>query len=137
MPETMVNQEIDRLISDISTAYRIDSIKLKEDDEKYKEYRKNLWPKAVNNLKYNMVLDEVADKENIDVTDKEIDVEIKKYAKNNKKDFQTLKNTMIENKSLENLRYRLKLDKAPELIYKDAKLDKVKKLNYGEEEEEN
>ncbi|MCK5568567.1 MAG: hypothetical protein KAJ15_02550, partial [Spirochaetes bacterium] len=80
-------------------------------------------------------LDEVADKENIDVSEKEIDEEIKKYAENSKKDFQTLKNTMIENKTLENLRYRLKLDKALELINKDAKLDKVKKLNYGEEEE--
>ncbi len=135
MPETLVNQETDRLMSEISTAYRIDLKKLQENDEKYKEYRKNLWPKAINNLKYNMVLDEVADKENIDVADKEIDEEIKKYAENSKKDFQTLKNTMIENKTLENLRYRLKLDKALELIYKYAKLDKVKKLNYGEEEE--
>jgi len=82
-----------------------------------------------------MILDEVADKENIDVSEKEIDEEIKKYAETSKKDFQTLKNTMIENKTLENLRYRLKLDKALELINKDAKLDKVKKLNYGEEEE--
>lgn len=135
MPETLVNQETDRLMSEISTAYRIDLKKLQENDEKYKEYRKNLRPKAINNLKYNMVLDEVADKENIDVADKEIDEEIKKYAENSKKDFQTLKNTMIENKTLENLRYRLKLDKALELIYKYAKLDKVKKLNYGEEEE--
>lgn len=135
MPETLVNQETDRLMSEISTAYRIDLKKLQENDEKYKEYRKNLRPKAINNLKYNMVLDEVADKENIDVADKEIDEEIKKYAENSKKDFQTLKNTMIENKTLENLRYRLKLDKALELIHKYAKLDKVKKLNYGEEEE--
>ena len=122
-------------VSEIATAYRTDLKKLQENDEKYKEYRKNLRPKAINNLKYNMVLDEVADKENIDVSEKEIDEEIKKYAETSKKDFQTLKNTMIENKTLENLRYRLKLDKALELINKDAKLDKVKKLNYGEEEE--
>lgn len=135
MPETLVNQETDRLMSEISTAYRIDLKKLQADDEKYKEYRKNMRPKAINNLKYNMILDEVADKENIDVADNEIDEEIKKFAENSKKDFQTLKNTMIENKTLDNLRYRLKLDKALELIYKNAKLDKLKKLNYGEEEE--
>ncbi len=135
IPETMVNQETDRIMSEISTAYRIDFKKMQENDEKYREYRKNLRPKALNNLKYNMILDEVADKENIDVSEKEIDEEIKKYAENSKKDLQTLKNTMIENKTLENLRYRLKVDKALELINEDAKLDKVKKLNYGEEEE--
>ena len=81
------------------------------------------------------MLDEIARKEKIEVKDKEVDEEIKRYAQNGKKDYQTIKNSMTENKNIENLKYRIKLGKAGDLLYKNAKLDKIKNLNYGDEEE--
>jgi trigger factor len=134
LPETLVNNETNRIISEIASMYRMDLKKMQENEKSYLEYRKNLRPRAINNLKYELVLDEIARKEKIEVRDKEVDEEIKKYAENGKKDFQTIKNSMIENKNIENLRYRIKLGKASELLYKNAKLEKIKNLNYGDEE---
>ncbi|KKK92884.1 hypothetical protein LCGC14_2698430, partial [marine sediment metagenome] len=73
-------------------------------------------------------------KEKIEIKDEEVDEEVKKYAENGKKDFQTLKNTMLENKTIENLKYRLKLRKVQDMLYKNAKLEKTKNLNFGDKE---
>jgi trigger factor len=135
LPETMVNNETNRLISEIASVYRMDLKKMQENQTNYQEYKKNLRPRAVNNLKYELVLDEIARKEKIEVKDKEINEEIKKYSENEKKDYQTIKNTMVENKTIENLKYRLKLGKAQDILYKNAKLEKTKNINFGSEEE--
>jgi len=134
LPETMVNNEINRMLSEIASMYRMDLKKMQENEAGYSEYRKNLKPRAVNNLKYELVLDEISRKEKIEVKDKEVNEEIKKYAENGKNDFQTIKNTMVENKTIENLKYRLKLGKAQDVLYKNAKLEKTKNINFGDEE---
>ena len=41
---------------------------------------------------------------------------------------------MAENKTIENLKYKLKLRKAHDILYKNAKLEKTKNLNFGDEE---
>ncbi len=131
----MVNNESNRILSEIVSMYSMDLKKMQENEATYREYKKNLRPRAVNNLKYTLVLEELARKEKIEIKDKEVDEEINKYAENGKKDFQTLKNTMVENKTIENLNYKLKLRKANDIIYKNAKLEKTKNLNFGDEEE--
>ena len=132
IPDTMLNSEIDRLLYEITSAYRLDVEKIKKDRNQYQQYRKNLLPRAQNNLKQELTLAEIARRENLNVTDKEADEDIKSYAKNAKKDFHTVKDTMVENGSFENLKYRLKLNKALDFLYKDAKLNKVKKLKYDD-----
>ena len=134
LPETMVNNEINRMLSEIASMYRMDLKKMQENEAGYNEYRKNLRPRAVNNLKYELVLDEIVRKEKIEIKDAEVNEELKKYAENGKKDFKTIKNTMVENKTIENLKYRLKLGKAQDIIYKSAKLENIKNINFGDEE---
>ena len=130
----MVNSETSRMLAEIASMYRMDLKKMQENEESYNEYRKNLRPRAVNNLKYELVLDEIAKKEKIEVKEAEVNKEIKKYAENGKQDFQTIKNTMVDNKTIENLKYKLKLGKAQDIVYKNAKLEKTKNLNFGDEE---
>jgi trigger factor len=136
LPETMINSEIDRLLYEISSTYQIDFETIKKDVPKYQGYRKNLMPRAVNNLKQELILAEVGKKENIQVTDKEIEEEIKNYACTSKKDFETVKNSMEENDSIRSLKYRLRLNKALEFLSKNANLEKERKLKYGEDESE-
>jgi trigger factor len=133
LPESMINREINRMMTDIVSAYKLDLKKLQEDDKKYEEYRSNMRPRAMNNLKYELLLGEIVKKENIEVEEKEIDEEINKYAEASKKNFQSVKQKMVENNSIENLKYRLKMNRALDLIYENANLTKVKNLNYDEE----
>jgi len=132
LPRTMIDSEINRLLQEVASAYRIDLKKLQQNESQIAEYRKNLEPRAVNNLKQELLLAEIAKHENLKITDKEIDKEIESSAKKMKKDFASVKNSMIENKTISTLKYRLRLNKALDFLYKNANLDKVKKLKYDE-----
>lgn len=135
IPETMIEHEIDRILEGIASSHRINFEDLKRDGKKYEEYRKSVRPRATNRLKYELVLDRIAQNEEIKVTDEEVDGEIKRYAKETKRSFQDLKSSMMKDGRIDNYRYRIKLSKALEYIYKNAKLDKIKKLKYEYEKE--
>jgi len=133
IPKTMIDNEIDRILGDIAYSYRIDIEKLKQDEKKYDEYRKNLAPRAIDNLKQDLVLNEIVKKENITITDKEADDEIRKYAESQKKDFESMKKQLEESGSIDGLRFRLQISRALDFIYKNAKLEKEKHITYREE----
>jgi len=133
IPKTMVENEIDRILGDIAYSYRIDMEKLKQDGKKYDEYRKNLMPRAVDNLKQDLVLNEIAKKEKITITDKETDDEIRKYAESQKKSFESVKKQLEDAGSIDGIRFRLQISGALDFIYKNAKLEKEKHITYREE----
>jgi len=135
LPESMINYEIDRIISEIATAYRLDIEKLKKDKKQYEEYRNNLRDRAIKNLKQELLLTEIAKTEKINASDKELDEEIKKYAEDNKKDFKELKENMKKNNTIESLRYQINLRKTLDFVYENAKFDKTEKITLNSEEE--
>jgi trigger factor len=135
IPETLISHEIDRMLADVAYNYRIDLDKLKEDEQRYKEYRDNLRPRAHESLKYELLLAEIAKKEEIKVSEKEIDKEIKDYAKRQKRDFEDMKKKMKDNDTLDSLRYRMRIAKSLNFVYENAKLDQEKHLNFGAEKE--
>ncbi len=134
LPESMINYEIDRIISEIAAAYRIDVESLKKNKEEYEKYRQNLRERAIKNIKYELLLSEIAKKEGLEAKDDEVDEEIKKYAEENKKDFNELKKTMKSNNSYENLRYQISLRKAMDFIFNNAKFEKTEKLEIDKED---
>jgi len=134
IPDTMINNEIDRILSEIAYSYKLDLDKIKKDKDKFEEYRKNLRPRAVVTIKNDLVLYKIADKEGLEVTDKETDKEIKEYALQSKRDFKSVKEDMVKNGTIENLKFRLRPEKALDFIYKNAVLKKEKRLKYSEQE---
>lgn len=135
IPETLISHEIERMLADVAYNYRIDLDKLREDEQRYKEYRENLHPRARESLKYELLLAEIAKKEEIKIGEEEIDNEIKGYAKRQKRDFEDMKKKMKENDTLGSLRYRMRIAKSLNFVYDNAKLDQEKHLNFGEEKE--
>jgi len=135
IPETLISHEIERMLADVAYNYRIDLDKLREDEQRYKEYRENLHPRAQESLKYELLLAEIAKKEEIKIGEEEIDNEIKGYAKRQKRDFEDMKKKMKENDTLGSLRYRMRIAKSLNFVYDNAKLDQEKHLNFGEEKE--
>ncbi len=133
IPKTMIDNEIDHILGDIAYSYRIDIEKLKQDDKKYREYRKNLAPRAVDNIKQDLVLNEISKKENITVTDREVDDEIRKYAESQKKEFESMKKQLADSRSTDSLRFRLQIGRALDFIYNNARLEKEKHITYQEE----
>jgi trigger factor len=135
IPETLISHEIDRMLADVAYNYRIDLEKLRKDEQKFKEYRENLRPRAQESLKYELLLAEIAKKEEIKVSDEEIDKEIEGYAKRQKRDFADMKKKMKDNDTLDSLRYRMRIAKSLHFVYENAKLEQEKHLNFGAEKE--
>ena len=135
IPETLISHEIDRMLADVAYNYRIDLDKLREDEQRYKEYRENLRPRAQESLKYELLLAEIAKKEEIKISEEEIDSEIKGYAKRQKRNFENMKKKMKENETIDSLRYRMRIAKSLTFVYDSAKLDQEKHLDFGAEEE--
>jgi trigger factor len=123
------------MLADVAYNYRIDMDKLKEDEKRYKEYRDNLRPRAQESLKYELLLAEIGKKEEIKVSDEEIDSEIKGYAERQKRKFEDMKKKMKDNDTLDSLRYRMRIAKTLDFVYQNAKLDQEKHLNFGAEKE--
>jgi trigger factor len=135
IPESMIAQEIDRMLSEIVQAYRIDVNTLREDEQKLAEYRNNLRPRALSTLRYELVLAEIVKQAKIEVEDEQVDAEIKKYAEREKRGFEETKGGLEEKNLIDNLRYRMKIARALDLVYEKAKLDKEKHVKYGAEED--
>jgi trigger factor len=136
IPETMIDNEIDYLLADIVQAYRIDVDKLRQDPEKLEQYRKNLKPRAVKTLKYELVLGEIAKQEDIQVSEEELSEEIKKYAEQQKQDVEEVRKQLEERGVTGNIRFRMRISKALDQLYRNAKLGKERRLTFGEEDEE-
>jgi hypothetical protein len=63
-----------------------------------------------------------------------VDDEIKRYAKSQKKKFDELKKQMEQRDTIESLKYRMKIAKALNFVYQNAKLEQEKHIKFGEEE---
>jgi len=137
LPESLISEEIERILTDIAYSYRISPKKLMEDETKYREYKKQLRPNAINNIKKELLLMEIAKREDIEIKEEEIDEEIKNYVQKQKKDFQTVKNNLVQNRAIKTIEHRLKLARALEIIYKNGRFKDIKTLKYQGEEVQN
>jgi trigger factor len=133
LPETLVSSEIAHLLANIATAYRVDPKKLMADQEFVQRYRKSLTPQAVRNVKYELIMNEIVKKELLESTEEDIDEEIRKYARIKKRDFQSVKENMVQNNSIEQLKTRLRQNKALDLVYRSASFGKTRELHFDEQ----
>jgi trigger factor len=136
LPETLISYEVERIIANIAYSYRMDLEKLKKDEARYEEYQKKARPAAIRNTKQDLILDEIAKKEKIEVEKNKLDEELKAVAKNAKKTLDAVKKEMEEKGTLENYKYRLSMKKTLDFIYENAKLGKEKRIPYMQKEEE-
>jgi trigger factor len=133
LPDTLVNDEIAQLLANIATAYRVDPKKLVADPQAAQRYRKSLTPRAVRNVKYELIMNEIAKKEALEATDEDVDEEIRKYAKAGKRDFQTVKDDMTKSGTIPHLRVRIRQNKALDLVYRSASFGKTRKAHLDEQ----
>jgi len=98
---------------------------------KTKEDILNEWRSQVEkNLKSRLVLDEIRKKENITVTDEEVDAEIKKYADNHGMEFEKAKKSYEDAKMLDMLRDSISREKTFTFLIEQSAVKKGKSLKY-------
>ena len=131
-PEPLVNQEIDLEMQNLDQRLRQMGISLQQYIEMTKmdmsAIRDQYRQVAEDKVKANLVMDEVALKENIEVTDEEIENEIKDAAKQyGVDDYEKFKEIFEKNVSRDTIIENVKRRKAVEILEKNVKLVPAKK----------
>lgn len=118
VPDTMINDETDRMVEDFEQNIRMQGITIEQfykftkstkDDlkDKYKE-------EALKRIKYRLILEEIIKKENITVTDEEINNKIDEIAKQYNMTKEEVKKQYNDN--LEYIKYDIEFNKAIDLL---------------------
>ena len=139
-PDPLVNQEIDLEMQNLDQRLRQMGISLQQYIEMTKmdmsAIRDQYRAVAEDKVKANLVMDEVALKENIEVSDEEIENEIKDAAKQyGVDDYEKFKEIFEKNVSTDTVIENVKRRKAVELLEKNVKLVPAKKEEENKEDE--
>ena len=136
IPLVMIEERIDRMLNEFNFSLQNQGATI----EKYLEaissdlqtLRESFRAQASKNVKTELVLEAIARAEGIEVTDEELDEEIKRYAQNIKKDFVELKTILAERGELLVIRENILWQKTINWLTKRAKITVAK----GEEVKE-
>lgn len=124
LPELMVETKIDGTIEDYNRQMMSQGMKL-EDYMKYtgqtlEKLREQVKPQAERDLKTGLVLEEIVKRENVEVSDDEIEEELKKMAEAYQMKYEDIQKYMNDTER-ENIRENLKAQKAVQLLVDNAK----------------
>jgi trigger factor len=78
-------------------------------------------PEAVKRVKRSLILEAIAKKENIEVSDVEIDAEIRRAAREQEREFADVKHHLKHDGGYEALRASMAQDKALELVLRESR----------------
>jgi len=112
LPQSMIDEQsrnlADRAIKNYCRAYGIDPKTLKFDPDKIKDQYKD---QAIFQTKGAIILNAIAEKENITVTDEDIDKKISEYAEALKMSVDEYKDLVVKNGTINNIKNNVLVDK--------------------------
>ncbi|HHW03248.1 MAG TPA: trigger factor [Thermoanaerobacterales bacterium] len=139
IPHVMIHREIDRLIMDFAINLKMRGYDLKTYMEATKitpeEFRAKFHEKAHVNVKSSLILEEVARREGITVTDEETDAEIKKYADLANKTVEEYKNN-LKPEDISGIKDTILTKKIFDFLISNAKITEKKLEDIKNEQEQ-
>ncbi len=115
IPDKMVENELDKMYQNFAQSISQQGMDIEDYlnymDMDEKEWREQNREAAYNRTKSNLVLEAIAEKENIEVSEEEIEEQIKEIAENNEQDPEQIKTFLQMQGQLNELRYGLKMEK--------------------------
>lgn len=119
-PETMVTAEVDSSLQQYARFLASQGMDLKEAKMDWNRIREEARPAAVRRVKEYLLLDAIAEAENLVVSDTELDADLRRRARSMGAAFGELKSQLVKNDRLEGIREELRIDKALELLLTEA-----------------
>jgi trigger factor len=95
---------------------------LKEAGSNIDDFRKSFYPQARNAAKAELIIDKIAEKENVEATDEDVDKEIEKFAGRMNQSPEMIKQIMTRNNYLPVMRYELRNRKVFDLVLENANI---------------
>ena len=119
-PESMVDAEVDSALKEYARYAARQGVDLKGAQIDWNNLRTEARPSAVRRVKEYLLLDAVGEAEKIEVTDTELDAELKKRAGAMGATFSQLKAALVKNERLESVREEIRIEKVLDFLLSEA-----------------
>ena len=125
VPDVLVEQELGKSLQNYARFLASQGVNLDEAEMDWTRIRDDFRPEAVKRVKRSLILDEIAKKEKIVVSDVEVDAEIRKAAQENGREFAEVKHHLKHEGGYESLRASLGQEKALDFLVREARVRTV------------
>jgi trigger factor len=121
VPETLVEEELGKSLNNYARYLVSQGVMLEQAKIDWRKVGEEFRPEAVKRVKRSLILEAIAKKEGLEVTDVEVDAEIRRAAREQDREFADVKHHLKHEGGYEALRTSLAQEKALELVLREAK----------------
>jgi trigger factor len=121
VPETLVEEELGRSLNNYARFLASQGVDLQTATLDWRKVGEEFRPDAIKRVKRSLILEQIAKKENLTVSDVEVDAEIRRASKEADREFADVKHKMKHDGGYEALRASLAQEKALELVLREAR----------------
>ena len=121
VPETLVEDELGKSLQNYARFLASQGVDVEKADLDWRKLADEFRPEAVKRVKRGLILEAIARKENLAVSDVEADAEIRKAANESGRDFAEVKHRLRHDGGYEELRNSLAQEKALDLVLHEAR----------------
>jgi len=116
VPETLVEEELGKSLNNYARYLASQGVDLQKAELDWRKMGEEFRPEAVKRVKRSLILEAIAKKEGIAVSDVEVDAEIRRAAKEQDRDFADVKHHLKHDGGYEALRASMAQDRALEMV---------------------
>jgi len=121
VPDALVEEELGKSLQNYARFLASQGIDIEKADLDWNKISEDFRPEAVKRVKRGLILEAIAKRENVVVSDVEVDAEIRRAANESGRDFAEVKHRLVHDGGYEALRASLAQEKALELVLREAK----------------
>ncbi|HEU4888622.1 MAG TPA: trigger factor [Thermoanaerobaculia bacterium] len=121
VPEALVEEELGKSLNNYARYLVSQGIDLEKQEMDWRRIGEEFRPEAVKRVQRGLILEAIAKKEDIKVTDVEVDAEIRRAAREQEREFADVKHHLKHDGGYESLRASMAQDRALELVLNEAK----------------
>ena len=122
VPETLVEEEVGKSLQNYARFLASQGIDIEQAQVDWRKMRDEFLPEAAKRVKRALILEQIAKKENLIVSDVEVDAEIRRAAREADRDFAEVKHRLRHDGGYEQLRMSLSQERALDLVLREATL---------------
>lgn len=120
VPDTLVEEEVGKSLQNYARFLASQGVDIEKAEIDWQKMRGEFLPEAVKRVKRSLILEQIAKKENLIVSDVEVDAEIRRAAKEAERDFAEVKHRLRHDGGYEQLRMSLSQEKALDLVLRES-----------------
>jgi trigger factor len=120
VPEALVEEELGKSLNNYARYLAAQGVNLETAEIDWRQMGEQFRPEAVKRVKRGLILEAIAKKENIHISDVEVDAEIRRAAREQDREFADVKHHLKQDGGYEALRASMAQDRALELVLREA-----------------